>query len=146
MERRHFIKSGCKICAGTLIGVSFLTLLDSCVSGKILKIDSEDAIVAINLSEFSKEKPFVTIRVKKLSYDIFVHQKSETEYKAFYMQCTHYDNPVFNNGKEIFCPSHGSKFNFDGQVTKEPATLPLKQLKTEIKNNQILINTSTVIS
>lgn len=137
MHRKEFLSKGCKLCSGLVLGSAALTLLNGCATGKVLNKDiSLENQITINKSEF-EDKNFVIVRNKNLSHDIFLYKKTETEYFALLMQCTHYDNPVFANNKELFCPSHGSKFNYEGKVLVEPATKDLKQYKTTI-NNQII--------
>ncbi len=142
MQRKKFITTGCTLCVGAIAGMSSLALLQGCATGKIIKQEPVENKLTIDIAAFTKENPFIILRTKKLNYDVFVHQQSETNYNAILMQCSHYDNPVFANKKELFCPSHGSKFSFDGKVTKEPAVADLKKYPTEIKNNQLVINIS----
>lgn len=139
MQRRKFIKNSCSLCVGLTAGISLVTLLDSCVSGRILKLEPVNEIISINTSEFTEESPYVTVRTKALNFDLFVH-KSDGQYTALLMQCTHYDNPVYANTKEIFCPTHGSKFDFSGKVLTEPASTNLKTYPVSIEANQIKIN------
>lgn len=138
MERRAFIKKGCTFCLGAMAGISLLTLAESCATGKIVKKEAQDNKITVAISDFTPGESFVIVRAQSLSYDILLHHNQDDTYNALYMQCTHYDNPVYANKKEIFCPSHGSKFDFSGHVTKEPATRNLKQYRTE-KNNQDII-------
>lgn len=138
MERRDFIRKGCVFCAGAIAGISLLTLAESCATGKIVKKEAHDNKITVAVTDFAPEESFVIVRAQSLSYDILLHRNQDDSYNALYMQCTHYDNPVYANKKEIFCPSHGSKFDFNGNVTKEPATRNLKQFRTE-KNNQDII-------
>lgn len=140
MERKQFIKTGCLLCVGATAGLSSLTLLQGCATGKIVKQEPVNNQLSVNTALFTTENPYLILRTKTLNFDILVHKKTETEYVALYMQCTHYDNPVFANKKEIFCPSHGSKFNFDGEVTKEPANIPLKKFPTQLTNNTLTIS------
>lgn len=125
---------------GVLAGVSIITLMDACATGKIVKVEAVNNQLSVNASDFKPEQSFVLVRASSLNYDILLHKDSDTAYTALLMQCTHYDNPVFANNKEIFCPSHGSKFDFSGRVLKEPATQNLKQYKTEINNGIITIH------
>lgn len=124
---------------GVMAGVSIITLMDACATGKIVKVEAVNNQLSVNVSDFKPEQSFVLVRASSLNYDILLHKDSDTAYTALLMQCTHYDNPVFANNKEIFCPSHGSKFDFSGKVLKEPATQNLKQYKTEINNGIITI-------
>jgi Rieske Fe-S protein len=140
MKRKEFVKTSCSICLGALAGVSVLSLMESCATGKIIKIEPLNNVLSVMKSEFTPEQNFVLLRTSNLNFDVLLYKKSETEYKALLMQCTHYDNPVFANKKEIFCPSHGSTFSFEGKVQKEPARRDLKSYKTEILNDKININ------
>lgn len=139
MERREFIKGGCKACMAVMAGVSIASFLESCATGRIVKTEIKDNRIIVLKSEFIPENKFVMVRASTLSYDIMLYKVSETQYNALLMQCTHYDNPVYANNREIFCPSHGSKFDFNGKVTQEPATTNLKSYKTEIGNDAITI-------
>jgi len=139
MERRGFIKQSCTVCMGLMAGVSIVTLMDACATGKIVKSEALDNKISVNISEFKPEQSFIIVRASSLNFDILLHKDSDTAYTALLMQCTHYDNPVFANNKEIFCPSHGSKFDFSGKVLKEPATQNLKHYKTELNTSIITI-------
>jgi len=76
----------------------------------------------------------------QVAYDILLVKKSTEEYLAIYMKCSHQENPVTATTTGLFCSSHGSRFDLDGNVTKEPATAPLKKFKTAIIDNQIVID------
>ena len=91
------------------------------------------------MADFELNKSFIIVRSSTLSYDDLVNKTDDAHYTAILMQCTHYDNPVFANNKEIFCPSHGSKFDFSGKVKIEPANVNLKSYRTELKENTITI-------
>ncbi len=139
MQRRKFLKTSCTVCVGTLAGITAISLLESCATGKIVKSEISNDTITIALSEFEQGKSYIIVRNSNLTYDILLNKINETSYKALLMQCTHYDNPVFANSKEIFCPSHGSKFDFNGNVKQEPATTSLKTYKTELKDQIITI-------
>lgn len=124
---------------GLMAGVSIVTLMDACATGKIVKSEAVNNVISVNVSDFKPESSFVLVRASTLNFDILLHKDSDTSYTALLMQCTHYDNPVFANNKEIFCPSHGSKFDFSGKVLKEPATQNLKHYKTELNTSVISI-------
>lgn len=140
MKRKEFIKDGCNLCLGAIAGMSLLTMLDSCASGKIVKAEVMNDELKVLKSSFSPEQSYVLVRANSLNYDLLLNKRSEAEYTALFMQCTHYDNPVFANKTEIFCPTHGSKFDFTGKALKEPATQNLKSYKTTINNDHIIIH------
>ena len=61
-------------------------------------------------------------------------------YKALYLKCTHEGVGLTPTTSKIFCSAHGSTFDLNGNVIKEPALRPLKSFPTEIVNNQIIIH------
>jgi len=69
-------------------------------------------------------------------------KKNNKELKVFSSKCTHLGCVIskLEDGKFI-CSCHGSEFNLDGNVIKDPATASLKQLsfKTDPKTKQIVI-------
>jgi cytochrome b6-f complex iron-sulfur subunit len=75
-----------------------------------------------------------------LQDNIAVIKKSDTEYTALLMQCTHQENPVQFTGEGFYCPSHGSKFDMDGNVTVKPARTPLKHYNTKVENGNVIIS------
>lgn len=64
---------------------------------------------------------------------VLVTRKSDTEYFAFSMECTHQGCNVESSlsGGSIPCFCHGSQFNLDGTVKQGPASSPLKRYTVE---------------
>lgn len=73
---------------------------------------------------------------------VVVSQPKEGEYKAFSTVCTHAKCPMTKiEGETLFCSCHGSEFNaLDGSVTKGPATEPLPEKKTEVKDGKVVVS------
>ena len=80
----------------------------------------------------------VIVRNKNMEYDILLIKSGNT-YTALQMKCTHQDNPLTVNSSGLFCASHGSVFDLNGNVTKEPALQPLKKYNTQINDSEIQI-------
>jgi Rieske Fe-S protein len=137
--RREFLKDTCTACLSTaFLGLTF-SQLTSCSSFPIYKTNLSQKIVSVPLSNFA-ESNLVILRDMQVAYDILLVKKSETEFNAIYMKCSHQENPVTATKSGLFCSSHGSTFDLDGNVTKEPALAPLKKFKTIIQDNQITID------
>jgi Rieske Fe-S protein len=137
--RREFLKDTCTACLSTaFLGFTF-SQLTSCSSFPIYKTNLSQKIVSVPLSNFA-ESNLVILRDMQVAYDILLVKKSETEFNAIYMKCSHQENPVTATKSGLFCSSHGSTFDLDGNVTKEPALAPLKKFKTIIQDNQITID------
>jgi cytochrome b6-f complex iron-sulfur subunit len=138
--RRSFIKSGCAACILTASGVSFL---ESCSAPlPMIKVaGTTPGQVAVNADTFTGKSNMLVVRTKQLEYDILLI-KNGAEYKALYLRCTHEGIGLTPASNKIFCSAHGSVFDLDGKVVKEPALRPLKTYQTEVINNQIIIHLS----
>ena len=137
--RREFIKDACTTClATTFLGVTFSSLT-SCSSLPIYKTNLAQKKVDVPATEFV-ESNLLIVRDLQVPFDILLIKKSEEEYKAIYMKCSHQENPVTATKTGLFCSSHGSRFDLDGNVLNEPALKPLKNYKTEVSNNIISID------
>lgn len=137
--RREFLKDSCTACLGTaFMGLTFSTL-SSCSSLPIYKTDLSKKQVEVPLTNFA-ESNLVIVRDVQVPYDILLVKKSDQEYTALYMKCTHRENPVTATKTGLFCSEHGSSFDLDGKVTKEPASQPLKKFKTTLADNQVSID------
>ncbi|RYU90292.1 Rieske (2Fe-2S) protein [Mucilaginibacter terrigena] len=139
-SRRSFIKSGCAACILTASGLSFL---ESCSAPlPMIKLAGTKAgQVEVGTDSFTGKGNMLVVRSKQLEYDILLIKNGEA-YKALYLRCTHEGVGLTPAANKIFCSAHGSVFDLDGKVVKEPALRPLKTYQTEVINNQIIIHLS----
>jgi Rieske Fe-S protein len=128
------------LCAGISAGASVLTLLEGCATAKVQKVSVVNKVISIDAALCNELQKVLVLRTDDLEYDVLLYYVSNANYSAVLLKCTHYDNPVFVNNKEVFCPSHGSKFDYTGKVLTEPATQSLKAFKTSLVNNTISID------
>ena len=141
MQRRSFIKGACRIC---LLGTSAAAVaaMASCspASGKnILHPEVKNNKVLIPLSTFDAAA-FQIISPAKFQFEIAVERKADNTYSALLLSCTHYSNELTVTGNGFICSAHGSRFDKQGNVLKGPAENALKQLRTQIINNDLLIH------
>lgn len=138
--RRSFIKSGCAACVLTASGISFL---ESCSTPlpMIKSAGTKPGQVEVDAGSFAGKGNMLVVRTKQLEYDILLVKSGEA-YKALYLRCTHEGVGLTPAANKIFCSAHGSVFDLEGKVVKEPALRPLKTYPTEIVNNQIIIHLS----
>ena len=138
-NRRDFIKKSCTLCAG-LAGFGILSSqLTGCAPLPIYKVEMERNVITVPLSGFSNKNNLLIVRSSKLDFDILLIKLADDKYDALFMKCTHQANPLTAHKNGLSCPSHGSTFDLQGNVTKEPALIPLKKFKTEISNSSIQI-------
>lgn len=140
--RREFLKDTCTFCLGGAFLTTAFSQLTSCSPLPVYKTDLSKKIVNVPLSSFA-ESNLLIVRDMQVPYDILLVKKSEQEYNAIYMKCSHQENPVSATTNGLYCSSHGSSFDLDGNVTKEPALAPLKKFKTQIIDNQVSIDLNT---
>ncbi|MBB5395794.1 ubiquinol-cytochrome c reductase iron-sulfur subunit [Mucilaginibacter sp. AK015] len=138
--RRSFIKSGCAACILIGAGMSFL---ESCSTPlPMIKLaGTTGGQIAVGTDAFANKGNMLVVRSKQLEYDILLI-KNDDAYKALYLRCTHEGVGLTPAANKIFCSAHGSVFDLEGKVVKEPALRPLKTYPTEVINNQIIIHLS----
>lgn len=137
--RREFIKESCTACLGSsLLGFAF-SQLTACSSLPVYKTKLDQKTVDVPLTSFA-ESDLVVVRDMQVPYDILLVKKSGVEYNAIYMKCSHRENPVSATKTGLYCSEHGSTFDLDGNVTKEPALEPLKKFTTVLNENSITID------
>lgn len=138
MTRREFLKDGCSLCLALSGGTFLLSALDSCTPIPIFRAQSENHRVKIPLQKFT-DVGYLIVRPSDYSYDVAV-LKTNDEYKAFIMKCTHADNPVKFDGIEFRCNLHGSVFDKTGKVEKGPAEKPLFILQTMKQDDYLIVS------
>ena len=134
--RRNFLKSTCTSCLGSVL---FGWSLSACSSLPIYKTTASKGTLSIPLTSFEGSKLLV-VRDTQLPYDILVVRKSDDDFEALYLKCTHQSNPLIVTGSGLHCPVHGSAFDLNGRVGHGPATNDLKTFDTAIENHQIIVN------
>ena len=139
MERREFIKNCTTLCVGS-IGLS--ALLQSCGTIHYATSSVDVNKIKVNKTEFVSSKnvirKFVVIRSETLQFPICLY-KTEDNYSAVYMQCSHQGCELHPNKTSLVCPCHGSEFSIKGKVQNPPADKDLKQFKIITDNENIYI-------
>jgi Rieske Fe-S protein len=138
MQRREFIKTGCKACllVSAIAGVSELA---SCGAAfRVYKTSLDGNQVNVPLELFSKNT-FQIVSPSKYGYEIAVQKNPDNSFRALLLRCTHQSNQLTPTGKGYLCTFHGSKFDKMGNVSKGPAEQPLKVLPTTTVGNQLII-------
>jgi cytochrome b6-f complex iron-sulfur subunit len=138
-NRRDFIKQSCTLCLSVIGLGAVATQLSSCAPLPIYKSEMDKDLITVPLSSFTDNNMLI-VRNNKMDFDILLVKNADATYNALYMKCTHQDNPLTAGKNNLFCASHGSTFDLQGNVTQEPALASLKKFKTEISNSSILIN------
>jgi cytochrome b6-f complex iron-sulfur subunit len=140
-SRREFVKISCGLCAA-ISGAGILsTFLQSCTSIPVIAASPENQKISVPENSFG-ENILLLVRAKSLENDILLvkeKQESVFTYRALLMRCTHQEQPLTVQGSKIHCAAHGSEFDLNGNVTKEPALDPLAKFPVTLNNGIITI-------
>lgn len=147
-NRRDFILQACGTCAA-VAGLGFLVAqLDSCKSPEGLKADAAktNAIkaevtksqITVPANAFADQNNFL-VKDISLDFDVLVVKKPDGSYSALQMRCTHRGQPLRATPTELICDSHGSAFDLNGNVTKAPASSPLKKYPATVENGKVVV-------
>ncbi|HTL81521.1 MAG TPA: Rieske (2Fe-2S) protein [Bacteroidia bacterium] len=139
MERRKFLKLSCSMCVAAAGAGILLPSLSGCSPIPVIKASVSDNTLTVPLTSF-KDGKLAIVRSMKLDSDILLVKKSDSEVNALLMKCTHQDNPLTATATGLNCPTHGSSFDLDGNVTHDPATRPLKKYTTEVTATAVIIH------
>ncbi len=132
MDRKEFIKTCGYTCLGAL-GLS--NFLNSCKTVYV-NTSAENGKLKVMRSEFievkdgkTKVRDYVIVRTPNPSYGspIVLYRRSDTDFTALLMQCTHQGVELTVNGNILSCSAHGSEFNDKGSVITGPADQNLTQ-------------------
>lgn len=139
-NRKDFLVAAGKAgCAMLMAGVAS-SVMQSCSAAKVYTTTADSqGHVMLPVSAFTESSVRI-VRVEKLAYDILVVKKSEEEYKALLMRCSHQDWALTANPRGLSCSLHGSTFDLDGKVTNGPASDPIKTLHVNKQNDQLIIS------
>lgn len=73
-------------------------------------------------------------------HNVVVSRGEDGTFAAYSTICTHARCPINKlEGTTLICPCHGSEFDAaTGEVLREPATVPLAELRVEVKDGRIV--------
>jgi len=115
-------------------------LLEACGTPlPLLKTSPKNQLLTVPVDKFTGDHTLLVVRSSSLENDILLVKKKDS-YKALYLKCTHENFGLTPTSKKIVCPAHGSQFDLEGNVIKEPALRPLKEFITELNQNNIIIH------
>lgn len=139
MDRRTFLKEGCKGCAGVLLLGLGAGLLGGCGTLPLMRAEAGDHKLRIPLSRFAEQR-LLLVRTGNLPFDVLAVKEPDGQYRALYLQCTHQDQPLTATPTGLHCPAHGSRFDLEGRVRQGPAANDLLQFNTSVQGTDLIIN------
>jgi Rieske Fe-S protein len=129
ISRRDFIKKSAfgAVAGGTMLSSMNLDAFVRAAAKSGLGRKSGDDLVVKLSDSPSLSKTGGTVKV---SDEIMLIRKSETEFLAVRTICSHKGCDVELEGNKFVCPCHGSEYTIDGKVTEGPAKADLKTFET----------------
>lgn len=104
-------------------------LLSSCgPTLGVFKAPASEKEILVPVEKFPAGQQQLLVSSPSLANSILLVRRNDS-IKALYLECTHEYAGLTATSSKIVCSLHGSVFDFDGNVVKEPALLPLKQYK-----------------
>jgi nitrite reductase/ring-hydroxylating ferredoxin subunit len=141
MRREEFVRT----CGLACLGGFFLTsFLEGCSGSRNIAgtIDHSDLVVPV--SAFKRDQGsflnYIVVQNESLKYPVCVYRRSETEFTALLMRCTHQGAELQVFGDRLECPAHGSRFSNTGAVENGPADTNLRSFPVTVLNDQIHIS------
>ena len=126
-----------------------MTLLQSCEGIYYATSTRKRKELVVARTEFQKikkdktvDRKFVLVKDDKLAFPICLNKKSENEFTAVLLECTHRGCELNVGGGIYSCPCHGSEFTLQGEVIEGPAIHDLKTFTTYTDHENIYINLS----
>lgn len=137
-NRREFFVKATTIAGGLVLSLSGLkgaigqtsngdkaiaAVKDNSADEAVLKFDEK--------SPLNKAGGFEIVETKAGKFLII--RNADMSFSAYQANCTHKGAKLKYDEKtgQIFCPSHGSRFDMKGQVVKGPANKPLETYSTQ---------------
>lgn len=105
---------------------------------KPIAITESNGEAIIPVSSFNKTNTVIfgsTSHIQK----ILVVRKQDKNYKAFLLKCTHKGADLELIDGLLVCPSHGSKFDLEGNVKNIPASKPLRSFPVSERGKNIVV-------
>lgn len=137
-DRREFLRQTCSFCAA-LAGIGILASeLESCKSTEGLKVTVTKSRITVPIKAFGDGNNYL-VKDFNLPFDVLVVRNKDATYTALQMRCTHKGSPLRITPTGLICDNHGSTFDFDGNVTKQPASMPLKKYSCSVEKKMIQV-------
>ncbi len=123
-----------------LVGAEWM--LSSCGPAiPVFKTTMEEKELVVSKDKFPPQQNLLLVRSPAFATDILLVRRNN-QFKALLMECTHEYTALTATNTRIVCSLHGSTFDFDGNVVKEPALNPLKQFRVREEANNLIIQLS----
>lgn len=137
-SRRSFIKKTGVTALGACCGMAASSVLQGCSLVKEVPVKVVGRTVKLPLEKFIENTELIAYN-DRLPAPIFIKKVEENKYEAFLMLCTHKVCELKASNTTLVCPCHGSEFSKKGKVLEGPAEVDLKEYKTKVEEDYLII-------
>lgn len=144
ITRQDFLKT----CAASCLTLTGLTLAgcksvyyaqEPVIKDKSIQVKKTEFEVVSKKGEKSL-RPFILVELKGQAFPIYLYRRSETDYNAVLMKCSHQGNELNAHNGYLTCPAHGSEYDATGKVTEGPAERNLTAYRVTTEGEYLYIH------
>lgn len=136
-SRRQFLVGTCAL-LGVGLGAALLADDAQAADGITRKPNGQVEVSVAKVSGLSKVGGAVLLGNVK-GVPTAVVRTGQSAYRALDLRCTHQGVPVRQTGQTWTCPAHGSVFALAGAVDRGPASSPLAQVRSSLRNGVLTV-------
>ncbi len=138
--RREFLG---RLGAAAVAQSSLVSLFNGCAPGlATYRLGAIDRRVILSLADFPElrnDGGAIELEIESIHDPLVVVRRSESEFVALSLICTHQGCTVWKEPSFFRCPCHGSTYALDGSIARGPAEKPLAKYRTESIHGQLII-------
>jgi nitrite reductase/ring-hydroxylating ferredoxin subunit len=133
MDRRNFLLNACQACAALAL-VPAIASLEGCATAKGTVADG---MLTVPLGSLKGDTTLV--KTKGLADNLLLVKRADGSYTALVLNCPHKHGPVKEEGAQLVCEWHGSRFDLEGKVLNGPAKADLKHYPVEVTGEVVKV-------
>jgi len=107
--------------------VPTIASLESCAS---VRGTLADGALTVPLSALKDNT--TVVKAKGMDNKLLLVKRTEGSYSALVLNCPHKNGPVKEDGEQLVCDRHGSRFDLEGAVLEGPSKAGLKKYPVEV--------------
>lgn len=144
ISRQDFLKT----CGATCLALTGLTLAgcksvyyaqEPVIKDKSIQVKKTE-FVAVSKKGEKSIRPFILVELKGQAFPIYLYRRSDTDFNAVLMKCSHQGNELNAHDGYLTCPAHGSEYDATGKVTEGPAERNLTAYRVTTEGEFIYIH------
>jgi nitrite reductase/ring-hydroxylating ferredoxin subunit len=111
-----------------------ITSLESCATAKGTLANGTLTVPLDKLADRT-----TIVKASGLADKLLLVKRTDGSYNALVMNCPHKNGPVKEDGEQLVCDWHGSRFDLEGAVLKGPSKQNLKSYPATVSGDTVQI-------